>query len=378
MMDLDRLPTPALLLDELRMERNVQRMRRTLARHQVTFRPHVKTSKSLQVAARLTASAFGPITVSTLAEAEFFGNHGYRDVLYAVGLSADKLERVAALRASGINVTVILDNAATARAVAKRSKQAGDAIPTLIEVDCDGRRAGVAPEDEQSLLEIGRMLAGGAHLEGVVTHAGGSYGSVGADHIGAWAARERDAVVRAAHVLRAEGIACETVSVGSTPTALFARDLTGVTEVRAGVFVFFDLVMAGIGVCSPSDVALSVLTTVIGTHTASGRLIVDAGWMALSRDRGTANQMLDCGYGLVCDASGQPIENLLMVDANQEHGVLEMRAGTETRMPPLTVGDRVRILPNHACATAAQHDEYIVVRGESPRVVDRWQRLRGW
>ena len=152
------------------------------------------------------------------------------------------------------------------------------------------------------------------------------------------------------------------VSVGSTPTAHFAEKLDGVTEVRAGVFVFFDLVMAGIGVCRVEDIALSVLATVNGHRADKGWTLIDAGWMAMSRDRGTAKQPLDQGYGLVCDLDGRPIPDLIVVDTHQEHGVIAHRSGGKA--PALPVGTRLRILPNHACATGAQHEGYNVVEGE--------------
>lgn len=166
------------------------------------------------------------------------------------------------------------------------------------------------------------------------------------------------------------------VSVGSTPTALFAQDLAGVTEVRAGVFMFQDLVMAGIGVCTPDDLALSVLTTVIGHQADKNWIITDAGWMALSRDRGTERQAIDQGYGLVCGLDGQPIGELIVVSANQEHGVIADRNGGAIDLDHFPVGSRLRILPNHACATGAQHGGYAVL--EDGVVIDRWSRERGW
>jgi D-serine deaminase-like pyridoxal phosphate-dependent protein len=165
--------------------------------------------------------------------------------------------------------------------------------------------------------------------------------------------------------------------VGSTPTAHFARDLHGVTEVRAGVFMFFDLVMNGIGVCKLDDIALSVLATVIGRKPEKGWILVDAGWMALSRDRGTAAQPVDQGYGVVCDLAGVPYRDLIVSAASQEHGILSIRAGSAAPLPDLPVGARVRILPNHACATGAQHDHYHVIEGGG-EIVARWPRIRGW
>ena len=117
------------------------------------------------------------------------------------------------------------------------------------------------------------------------------------------------------------------MSVGSTPTATFAASFASVTEVRPGVYGFHDLVMAGLGVCRVEDIALSVLTAVIGHQKEKNWVLVDAGWMALSRDRGTAKQRVDQGYGLVCDAKGDPIEDLVVADANQEHGIVARRGG---------------------------------------------------
>jgi D-serine deaminase-like pyridoxal phosphate-dependent protein len=170
------------------------------------------------------------------------------------------------------------------------------------------------------------------------------------------------------------------VSVGSTPTAFSARDLTGVTEVRAGVFSTFDLFQHGVGVCALDDIALSVLATVIGHQRAKGWTICDAGWMAMSRDRGTAGQAIDQGYGLVCDLAGAPIPGLILAKTNQEHGVIAPRPGAVGPAPDFAIGDRVRILPNHACATAAQYDRYHVVDSDlSPTDIQaEWTRVNGW
>jgi D-serine deaminase-like pyridoxal phosphate-dependent protein len=223
-----------------------------------------------------------------LAEAEVFAAAGLRDILYAVGIAPQKLDRVLAIRRRGCDLMVLLDSVEQARAVAAASRTAGDPIPALIEIDSDGHRAGLHPDDP-AVIEVGRILhEGGAELRGVMTHAGEGYAVVGAEAHAAVAEAERAAAVAAAEALRAAGLRCPVVSVGSTPTAHAARDPTGVTEMRAGVHVFFDLVQAGLGVCRPQDIALSVLTTVIGHQAAKGWVLIDAGWMALSQDRGTA------------------------------------------------------------------------------------------
>jgi D-serine deaminase-like pyridoxal phosphate-dependent protein len=376
---LDELDTPCLLLDEARMTRNVERLRSHLGSLGVQLRPHLKTPKSIEVARRTMDSAAGPAAVSTLKEAEQFADAGVRDILYAVGIAPNKLERVAALRRRGVDLSIVVDNIEAAKAVAAKPRETRDRIPALIEIDSDGHRAGVAPQRPDELVAIGRVLhEGGAQLRGVLTHAGESYSCKSLDETAAMAERERAAAVTCAQTLRAAGLPAPVVSVGSTPTAHFARDLTGVTEVRAGVFVFFDLVMAGLGVCATDDIALSVLATVIGHQRDKGWILVDAGWMAMSRDRGTARQRIDQGYGMVCDLDSRVYPDLIMVEANQEQGILALRPGSGATLPDLPVGAQVRILPNHACATGAQHDAYQVVRRGSRDVLAHWPRFSGW
>ena len=378
MTTLGGLATPCLILDADRMDRNIARLRARLDRLGVTLRPHLKTSKSVDAARRVMNTPAGPATVSTLLEAEQFVAAGVRDIIYAVGIVPSKLPQILALRAQGADIAVVLDTVEQARAVALASRQAGMAIPALIEIDCDGHRSGVRPADGATLVAIGRALAEGAELRGVLTHAGGSYSARGAEALRQCAEVERRSVVDAAAVLREAGLACPVLSVGSTPTAHSAIDLAGVTEVRAGVFVFFDLVMAGVGVCQVDDIALSVLATVIGHQREKGWILVDAGWMALSQDRGTRKQEVDQGHGLVCDITGRPYADLVVADANQEHGIISVRPGSGAVLPDLAIGDRVRILPNHACATGAQHRSYHVVRGGSDQVEAEWQRFGGW
>jgi D-serine deaminase-like pyridoxal phosphate-dependent protein len=372
------LPTPCLVLDRGRMERNIARLRAHLAPLGVTQRPHLKTAKSVEIARLMMGTPAGPATVSTLKEAAAFAAAGVTDIVYAVGITPDKLPAVLALRAQGVDLAVILDSPEQAVFVAAAGRAAGSVIPALIEIDCDDHRAGVPPGDRARLLAIAAAFGDGAELRGVLTHAGGSYAARGDVALRRFAERERDAVVTAAASLRAAGFACPVVSVGSTPTAHYATDLTGVTEVRAGVFIFHDLVMAGLGVCALDDIALSVMATVIGHRRDKGWILVDAGWMAMSRDRGTVGQPLDQGYGLVCDLAGTPLPDLIMVDANQEHGVIAVRPGSGAVLPDLAIGKRLRILPNHACATAAQHDRYHVVRGTSDHIEAEWPRFGGW
>jgi D-serine deaminase-like pyridoxal phosphate-dependent protein len=362
------LDTPAAVIDLARMQRNIDRMQQRMDALGVRLRPHVKTSKSVPVAAAQRAAGASGITVSTLKEAEQFFAAGTTDILYAVSMAPHRLPQALQLRQRGCDLKLIVDSVEAARAIAVFGQEQGEAFEVWIEIDTDGHRSGVQAGDTPLLLAIGRALhEGGMRLGGVLTHAGSSYELDTPEALQALAERERAGCVQAAQALRAAGLPCPVVSVGSTPTALAATGLDGVTEV-----------LRNIGVCTAEDVALSVLATVIGHQADKGWAIVDAGWMAMSRDRGTAKQRQDFGYGQVCDLQGEVLPGFVLTGANQEHGILARADGTAeadiaTRFP---LGTRLRILPNHACATGAQFPAYQALAQDGS--VQTWERLHGW
>lgn len=373
-MRLTDLETPALVLDRSRLARNSARMRERLAGLGVPLRPHVKTAKSIDVVRMAVEGQPGGITVSTLREAEYFLEHGFSDILYAVGIVPSKLPHVAALQRRGADITIILDSVEMAQAVAREAEALGTVFKVLIEVDTDGGRAGVAAGDHSRLVEIGRLLdsAPGTALRGVMTHAGLSYGCRSPEALKAHAEQERSGAVAAAEALRRVGLPAPVVSVGSTPTAMFAERLDGVSEVRAGVYMFNDLVMADLGVCSEMEIALSVLATVIGHRRDLGYLLVDAGGLAMSKDSGPARG--EPGYGSLWDVESGARLGLRIASTNQEHGLVPAAEADFERLP---IGSQVRIAPNHACMTAAAHERYHVVDGGT-EVVAVWDRCNGW
>ena len=232
------LETPALLLSQPRMVANIARMQQRVEALGVVFRPHVKTAKCLPVARAMLGAAAGPITVSTLREADF------DDITYAVGITPNKLQHVARLLAGGVRLRVILDSVGAAQALRAAADRFAAPLGVLIEIDTDGHRAGIAPDDAAALLAVAAALGPPAttpnlQLLGVLTHLGASYDCRSPAALQAAAEQERAGAVRAAHNLRAAGHAAPVVSVGSTPTALFAQGLAGVTELRAGVYVWW-------------------------------------------------------------------------------------------------------------------------------------------
>ncbi|MBV9782590.1 MAG: alanine racemase [Acidisphaera sp.] len=366
-MNLSQLPTPCLLLERGILIRNLATMRDAIARHPgVALRPHMKTAKSVEVALLAGERC---ITVSTLAEAAHFAAHGFSDILYAACVTPEKLAAVAPLNAAGAAVIVVTDDPGMAAKIA-----AEPAPPrTLIEIDCGEGRSGLAPDDP-TLLDIGARL--GSSLAGVMTHAGHSYAGRSAADMRAIAEVERNAVVTAANRLRAAGMAAPIVSMGSSPTALHAAHLDGISEIRPGVYMFGDLFQAEIGTHSLDDIAVTVLASVIGRRPDRHGLVLDAGGLALSKDRSTEAAPKDYGFGLVLDTAGRrSFGDTIVRRAYQEHGVVACDPALP--FPDVPIGGRVRIAPNHVCMTAAAYDRYYVLDG-GDTVADVWTRVNGW
>lgn len=373
---LEQLDTPALVLDQRRMDANILRMRERAAALGVVLRPHLKTCKSVDVALRMV-QAGDPVTVSTLREAEYFAAAGFTDIFYAVAIAPDKLGRVAALQQAGTRMLLAVDSFEAARGIGLAGQRLGVRFEALVEIDSGDGRSGIAA-DAPGLQDIAAALADGASLAGVFTHGGHSYGGRSPEQHADVAEQERAAVTAAAGRLREAGHACPIVSLGSTPSVVHARSLEGVTEVRAGVYVFFDLFQAGIGSCTRDDIALGVLATVIGNHPERGQVVIDAGALALSKDISTRalGEAGDCGYGLVVDAdTGVVLNDLYVHGVSQEHGIIRSRGAIEHAAFP--IGRRLLVLPNHACLTAAAYDRYHVVAGTGA-IEAVWPRVNGW
>jgi D-serine deaminase-like pyridoxal phosphate-dependent protein len=380
-MRLEDLPTPSLVLDRERLERNCERMAARAAALGVRLRPHMKTAKSADVGRLATRERSAGITVSTLAELEYFARAGFGDITYAVGIAGHKIPAIAALqRRHGARISILADSLAAVAEVARQAAMMGETLAVFLEVDCGGRRGGVTPEGPE-LMALGQAVRASPSLSlaGVLTHAGQSYDATTAEAIRDIAEDERAAVTLAANRLRAAGIDVPVVSAGSTPTAIHATSMSGVTEMRPGVYTLFDLAQVELGSCTVEDVAVSVLATVIGHNPRAQRVLIDAGALALSKDLSGNRRGATVGYGLVCAADGgRPLDRLHVADVHQEHGLIAGPRPYDELVEVHRIGTRVRILPNHACLTAAPYDRYYVVRGRDTNVLDVWPKATGW
>jgi D-serine deaminase-like pyridoxal phosphate-dependent protein len=369
------LATPAFVLDLDVVERNCDRMLQKAAASGVVLRPHVKTHKTVEGARLQLGGERGPVTVSTVAEAEFFADHGFDDITWAVPFAPGKSARVADLARRVDRLQVLVDHPGAVATLEEVARAHSVRLRVLLEVDCGDHRTGVDPADPQA-LELLRMIDASEVLElaGVLTHAGHSYHARTREEIVAISEQE----VRAVNLVRDAGSDAEidvpVRSTGSTPTASVVDRFREVDEIRPGNYVFFDAFQARIGSCEWQDCAATVLTSVIAIHPERRQMVVDAGALALSKDRGAEHLGDRISYGVVLDGKGRPREDLRVTALSQEHGKIE--ADTIRALEDVRIGDIVRIIPNHSCLTAALFERYHILRGSE--VVGEWRPVRGW
>ncbi|MBP7146391.1 MAG: alanine racemase [Acidobacteria bacterium] len=369
------LATPCALVELERVERNTERMAERAHALGVRLRPHVKTHKTAELARLQVRGHFGGVTVSTVAEARAMAAAGLRDITYAVPLAPELLGRLAELARGLERLSLLIDHPDAASWIEERARADGRPIPVYLKLDCGAGRAGVDPERGES-LRLAARLARSPHVEfrGLLTHAGQAYRCRTRDAIRAEADRERDVPLRFARRLREDGVEVPDISIGSTPTAMVAADLAGIGEIRPGNYVFFDAFQAAIGSCSLDECAFTVLATVIGRHPERNTLVINAGALALSKDAGPTHVDPACGFGRVFSEDGTRLFDGLRVESlTQEHGLVRSRGPLGAAHP---LGSRLRIIPNHSCLAAAQHDRYHVVRGNE--IVAEWRPARGW
>ena len=372
-MHIDDLPTPCALVDLDRLESNASRMATRAKRLGVQLRPHVKTHKCVEAARIQTADTSGGITVSTLAEGRAFAAGGFSDITYAVPVAPQKIAEAVDLHARIDAFNLVVDTLEAATAVEAAAAARDLRVPVFLEVDCGGGRTGVDPDGEVRDVLVRRLAACEAiDFRGLLTHAGHAYRA--RDRTDAYdiACAERNLMATLAAELRDRGVAIPVVSVGATPTVRAIDDLTGVTEVRPGNYLFLDAFQRSIGTCEIDEIAFSVLATAISVHPEQNRAVVDAGALALSVDAGPVHVDPECGFGCVVALEDQhQLPGLRISRLTQEHGVL-----TGPGVAALRPGTRLRILPNHSCLAAACFDAYHVLRGTE--VIDEWKPARGW
>jgi D-serine deaminase-like pyridoxal phosphate-dependent protein len=362
--ELEDVPTPALTVDRGRLLANVTEMSARARSLGVALRPHAKTHKSPAIAALQRDHGATGLTVATLPEAEGFAASGIDDVLVtAPPVGEWRLERVAAL-ARRVRLRVVVDDVEVVGALERACRRGGVEVGYVWEVDCGVGRFGTPPGAPTAEL-VARVTDSTRHcsFDGLLAFGGHAYGATGRDGIEAAARDEYEAIAQTAGALADRGIEVRVRSIGSTPTSHFMWSAEGITEIRPGNYVFYDATQVALGVVPLERCALSVLATVT-SHPGRDRLILDSGSKALAAERLTG---LSTGFGVI---EGHP--ELTVERLYEEQAIVRVDGPCALR-----VGDRVRVVPNHACAAANLHDRMLIVEGGA--IVEEWPvAFRGW
>ncbi|MCB1488145.1 MAG: alanine racemase [Bauldia sp.] len=352
---LGAIETPAVLVDRLRLDANIQRIAR-LGKDGVAVRPHAKTHKSIALAQlQLDAGAIG-LTVAKPSEAEVFLAGGVPSVTIAYPLVVPaKIERVARVAAGhGAEVRFLVDSDMGIDAIAGVARTLGATFPVHLKVDVGLHRCGVAP-DSAAGLALARRLAEtpGIAFAGLLSHAGHAYRTSDAASVRSIAETERMIMTGFAERLAADGIGTPDVSVGCTPTVILNAGLEGISEIRPGNYVYMDRIQVALGAAMLDEVALWVAATVVSVNDRFA--IVDAGSKVLSSDLGPHGSEAVAGYGMAwrCEALDAP--PMVLASLSEEHGVLDHGG-----IPP-RIGERVALLPNHSCPVVNLADEVLVI-----------------
>jgi len=342
----DELDTPAVLIDVDLLKVNIEEMAREAARLGIRLRPHAKTHKSPEIAGmQLDAGACG-VTVAKLTEAEVMAAYGIDDILVAYPvIGRTKLARLKDL-AEKTKVTVTVDSETAAQGVAEVGEAIGVPVPVYVEVNTGQNRCGLEPG--RATVEFVKSLAAlrGIEVVGLMTHAGHAYQARNLNELRQIARGEAFLLADTRELLGKAGLQIDEISVGSTPTAHFMSEMSGITEIRPGTYAFNDYNMVSLGVAEIQRCALTVLSTVV-SRPAGNRFVLDAGSKTLSSDPNVRGR----GYGFI---KGY---NCVISRLSEEHGVVE----TEVEAG---IGDRVEIIPNHCCPVVNLTDSVYLRKGE--------------
>ena len=359
-MTLETIPTPRVLIDRSRLEHNIAAMQTRAREAGVRLRPHAKTHKSATVARlQVDAGAVG-ICCAKLGEAEVLAAAGIDDIRLPYPLQPANSGRVVALIERLRRLSIIVDDVGVARGWSEAMQRAGRRLDVLVKVDVGFHRCGVDPHAATTIDHIRTIAAlPGLRFCGLLSHAGQAYAAETPFALEAIAREEIRLLTMLKDRLEASGLTVDEVSVGSTPTARFIGDQPGVTEMRPGNYVFFDRTQVGLGAASWETCAMTVLASVV-SRPAPNRVVFDAGSKTLTSD-GVRGFTPTSGHGAVFRAGATAPDGSIQIERlSEEHAV--------ARVPPdcdLRIGDRVRIVPNHACVVTNLAEDLLFVRGEA-------------
>ena len=359
------ISTPALVVDLSVVEQNLSEMAALCRESGVSLVPHAKTHRTVELGLLQMSYGAQGLAVAKLGEAEAFVNAGVDRIIVAYPLvGPDKLHRASSL-AQRSRITLGTDSLEGARAIGEHFAQRGAQADVYLIVDSGFQRCGVRPEAVPTLASTISDMAG-ITLSGIMTHEGHVYQAVDQDDLARRSRAAATLMTECAGRVRSLGLALPVVSVGSSASARTAAGVPGVTEVRPGIYAFNDLGQVALGNATPATCALRVIATVV-SNPEPGHACIDAGSKALSQDQlPEPGSKRYPGFGLIEDLPGWRLARL-----SEEHGWLRWHG--DGPAPPLDIGQRVRIIPNHVCMVFASLGESVAVRGG--QVVATWRTI---
>jgi D-serine deaminase-like pyridoxal phosphate-dependent protein len=359
------LETPCVLVDEARVERNVDRMQAAADARSMRLRPHAKTHKSPRWAKTQIARGAAGICCAKLGEAEVFAGAGIGDIRLPYPLHPVGASRVLALL-DRVTLSFIVDDVKVARAWSDAMRAASRVVDVLVKVDVGFHRCGIDPEAAGAAEAIARIAdLPGLKLRGLLSHAGHAYGAGSEAEIAAIAASEARVLTTLAARAADLGVILDEISVGATPSARYSLHQPGITEIRPGNYIYFDRTQVLLGAAGWDDCALTVLSRVV-SRPAPDRVILDAGSKTLTNDMARGFGPVR-GHGAIFTDLEDPTpdDGLLVERLSEEHANVRALSGETS----LATGDLVRIVPNHSCVVSNLVDSAWVVRGAE--VVDQ-------
>ncbi|ABR47884.1 alanine racemase domain protein [Alkaliphilus metalliredigens QYMF] len=340
-MNIKDLDTPCLVVDLDQLEKNIEEMGVLAKDHGVALWPMVKTHKSEYIVKKQLENGAEGVLAAKLGEAEKMVEAGAKKVMMAYPIIGEgKLKRLVALTEKA-EVFCSIDSLEVAEILNEKAITEGIVFQCIILIDSGLKRLGIAPHEVKKFYNSLARLQG-IKIVGVGTHGGHVYGAMNTESVMKAGEEEKQSVLKASEILEGLGVTCHIIALGSTPTVMVMESYKGIKQIRPGNYVFYDAIQVALGVVPLENCALRLLTTVLSVPEA-GRAIIDGGSKMLGLDAGAHGNTNIRGYGIVKEKPWIVVQGL-----SEELGKLSYHPDEVN----LKVGERLEIIPNHACSVA--------------------------
>jgi D-serine deaminase-like pyridoxal phosphate-dependent protein len=340
---------PTLIIDALRVKANIHRMKAKAEKQQVVFRPHFKTHQSGIVGQWFRKAGVDRITVSSVSMAQYFADHGWKDILIAFPVNLMEIKNINRL-AGRIKLYLLLEDASVA---AQLDRLLEHGVGIYIKLDSGAGRTGIALDDEGRVLELANQIKASKKLQlkGLLTHAGHFYHQPGGKRV---IHEKTQQISRKMKGLKARlGQDDLILSWGDTPSCSMLDELKGFDEWRPGNFVYYDVMQYHIGSCSLEDIAVAMACPVVAVHPEREEMVIYGGSVHFSSEFIAADEDFRLyGYLVNFTEKGwtEAVAGAWLARLSQEHGIVKLPKELCQQYKP---GDLIGILPVHSCITVS-------------------------